>query len=273
MKYIRTTLGILLTLAFLLLPSMVQAQTITQGYDVESDVIIQKGMIVGLKKDDARKVESINNSQLEQLHGVVVGGTDASFVLAEEKQKVYVASGGKFEVLVSDQNGAIAQGDYISLSPVTGIGMKADMYQPLVLGRAIDAFDGSDRKISDALIKDDQGNEKKLAIGRILVDISIIRNPNAKNTTNLPGFLKNASELVAGKPVHPLRVYLALSVLLVTAGIAGALIYSGIRSSMVAIGRNPLSKKSILKGLIQVIIVAMIIFVTGVFGVYLLVKL
>ena len=138
MKYIRIILGVVVILVLLVLPGIVRAQTITQGYDVETDVVIQKGMIVGLKKDDARKVESINNSQLDQLHGVVVGGTDASFVLAEDKQKIYVASGGKFEVLVSDQNGAISQGDYISLSPITGIGMKADQYQAIVLGKAIE---------------------------------------------------------------------------------------------------------------------------------------
>ena len=249
------------------------AQTITQGYDVESDVVIQKGMIVGLKKADARKVEAINNTQLDQLHGVIVGSADASFVLAEEKQKIYVASGGKFEVLVSDQNGVISQGDFIAVSPITGIGMRSDILQPIILGKAIEGFDGVEGKISDAVIKDDQGNDKKIQIGRILVDITVGKNPNAKNTTNLPGFLKNASELIAGKPVNPLRVYLALAVLMVTSGVSGALIYSGIRSSMIAIGRNPLSKKSILKGLAQVVIVSMIIFITGVFGVYLLVKL
>jgi hypothetical protein len=251
----------------------VQAQTITQGYDIKTDVSIQKGMIVGLVKDDAKRVEPINNTSLDRLHGVVVGGSEASFVLAEETQKIYVASGGKFEVLVSDQNGPIAQGDLIAVSPVTGIGMKSDELQPIILGKAIDPYDGTKNKLSDAFIKDAQGNDKNIAIGRVLVDISIGKNPRLKTTTNLPGFLKNASELIAGKPVNPLRVYLALGVLLVSACIAGALIYSGIRSSMIAIGRNPLSKKSILRGLMQVIIVAMIIFVTGVFGVYLLVKL
>jgi hypothetical protein len=202
----------------------------------------------------------------------VVGSSEASFILAEEQQKVYVASGGKFEVLVSDQNGSIASGDFVAVSSITGIGMRSDELQPIIVGTAIDAFDGS-LKLSETVIKDAAGNDKTIRIGRILVDIAVGKNPKAKTTTNLPGFLKNASELIAGKPVSPLRVYLALAVLVVTAMISGAIIYSGVRSSMVAIGRNPLSKKSILRGLLQVIIVSMIIFVTGVFGVYLLVKL
>jgi len=49
--------------------------------------------------------------------------------------------------------------------------------------------------------------------------------------------------------------------------------YSGIRSGMIAVGRNPLSKKSIIRSLIQTVIAGLIIFLAGVFAVYLLLKL
>jgi hypothetical protein len=42
---------------------------------------------------------------------------------------------------------------------------------------------------------------------------------------------------------------------------------------MIAIGRNPLSKKSILRSLMQVISVAFSVFVVGMIGVYLLLRL
>ena len=64
-----------------------------------------------------------------------------------------------------------------------------------------------------------------------------------------------------------------MAVLFAAAAVSGALIYSGVRSGMIAIGRNPLSKKSILRGIVQVIIVAITIFLIGIFGVYLLLKL
>ena len=73
--------------------------------------------------------------------------------------------------------------------------------------------------------------------------------------------------------MNPIRVYISLAVLFASASVAGALIYSGIRSGMIAIGRNPLSKKSIVRGMVQVVIVALIIFMAGIFGVYLLLKL
>ena len=250
-----------------------QAQTITQGYDIETNVILQRGMIVALKEDDPKKVEAINNSAAKRVHGVVVGSSDSSFVLAEETQKIYVASGGKFDVLVSDQNGIINPGDFVSLSSVTGIGMKSDEYQEIVLGKAIDGFDGKASKLSEVSIKDAQGNNLTLAVGRIQVDIAIMRNPILKSTASLPSFLRDASEYVAGKPVNPIRVYISMAVLFSAASVAGALIYSGVRSGMIAIGRNPLSKKSILRGIVQVIIVAITIFMIGIFGVYLLLKL
>lgn len=249
------------------------AQTITRGYDVDESTIVQRGMIVGLKLDDLNKVEPINSADPNRIHGVVVGAGDASFVLAEESQSVFVASGGKFEVLVSDQNGTISAGDFVTASSVSGIGMKSDENQAVILGKAIDSFDGVSRKIAEAVVKDSQNNDKNIAIGRILVDISIRPNPNLRNSASMPSFLKDASEFIAGKPVNPVRVYMSLVVLIATVVVAGALIYSGVRSGMTAIGRNPLSKKSIIRGMLQVILASLIIFLIGLFGVYLLLRL
>lgn len=254
--------------------SLAAAQTLTQGYFVdETSVNLQNGMIIGLKENDANKIEAVNNSAPKRVHGVVVGSGDSAIVLSEEGQKIYVASAGKFSVLVSDQNGSIREGDLVTVSAVSGIGMKSDEFQEIVLGKAIEGFDPSQNKLSEFTIKDSAGNDKKLAVGKIKVDIAIMKNPHLKSTASLPSFLRDASEYIAGKPVNPIRVYISLAVLIAAASVSGALIYSGVRSGMIAIGRNPLSKKSIVRGVLQVIIVAIIIFIIGIFGVYLLLKL
>jgi hypothetical protein len=49
--------------------------------------------------------------------------------------------------------------------------------------------------------------------------------------------------------------------------------YIGVRSGITAIGRNPLSKKDITKGLLQVILASMVVFIIGLFAVYLLLKI
>jgi hypothetical protein len=252
---------------------LVTAQTITQGYDADSNVSFQRGMIVALKEKEPKKIETVNNTTPKRVHGVVVGSSDSSFILAEDTQKIYVASGGKFEVLVGNQNGNISPGDMLTVSSISGIGMRSDDTQEIIIGKAIDGFDGTDHKLSDVTITDAQGKQVTIAIGRIKVDIEIMRNPILKSTASLPSFLREASQYVAGKPVNPIRVYLSIAVLIAAASVSGALIYSGVRSGMIAIGRNPLSKKSILKGIFQVVMVGMIIFIVGIFGVYLLLKL
>ena len=259
--------------AVLLVTQLAAAQTVTQGYG--SDVVLQRGMIVGLKKDDLRKVEPINNDQFDRLHGVVIGANDSAVLLGNDTEKVYVASGGRFTVLVSDQSGDIKPGDYVTISSVSGIGMKAGDYDPVILGRALEEFKGGDSGtlVGTAKVKDTNGKEQQIRIGRIVVDVSIGKNPLLKNDNNLPDALRRASEMIAGKSVSPIRVYLSLVILTVAALISGSLIYSAVRSSLIAIGRNPLSKKSIIRGLFQVVIIGLMVFLSGIFGVYLLLRL
>lgn len=251
-----------------------QNVTVTQGYS--SDLLLQRGMIVGLDEDDPRKVEPINNSDEDRVHGTVVNASESAVLLGREEDKVFVAtSGGPFPTLVSSQNGPIQPGEYVAVSSVSGIGMRAGESEPIILGKATEAFDPSDpdQIISSATVTDQNGSQQTLAIGLIEVDISIGKNPLLKSNNELPDALRRASEAIAGKPVSPVRVYLSLAVLLMAAAISGSLIYSAVRSSVIAIGRNPLSKKSIIRGLFQVVIIGILIFLSGIFGVYLILNL
>lgn len=265
--------GVILVALLFIGSGISKAQTVTQGYG--SDVILQRGMIVGLKKDNLRKVEPINSDQYERMHGVVVGAGDTSVILATDEEKIYVASGGRFDVIVSDQNGPVNVGDFVTISSLSGIGMRAGGFDPVVIGKALEGFSSSDNNqvIGTATVKDVSGKDQKIKMGSITVDISIGKNPLQKSDNSLPDALRRASELIAGKPVSPVRVYLSLVILAISALIAGSLIYSAVRSALIAIGRNPLSKKSIIRGLFQVVLIGLMVFLSGIFGVYLLLKL
>lgn len=269
------TVTVLATIACLAtVVAVSQAQvTVTQGYG--ADLLLQRGMIVGLKKEDPRKVEPINSDDFDRIHGVVIGANESAVLLGRDDEKVYVASGGRFPVLVSNQNGTINIGDYVAVSSVKGIGMRAGDIEPVILGKAIETFDASnkDNVKSAVTVKDTNGQEQQLAVGVVMVDVSIGKNPMLKSNNDLPTALRRASELVAGKPVSPIRVYMSLAILIVATAISGSLIYSAVRSSITAIGRNPLSKKAIMRGLFQVVIIGLIVFISGIFGVYLLLKL
>ena len=258
---------------FLLFNCVASAQSVTQGY--KSDTLLQIGMIVGLDPKDVTKVEPINSAQYNLLHGVVVNPSNSIILIGNNSTNVYVSTSGRVSVMVNDQNGNINPGDYVALSSVSGIGDKAILTDPLVLGKSVSAFNATDsaQQIGTVTVKDSTGKTSSLHIGYVTIDIAIGKNPLIITDNSLPSILSRASNLVAGKIVSPVRVYVSILVLAITAFVSGSLIYGGVRSSMISIGRNPLSKKVITRSLTQVVIVSLLVFLSGVFGVYLLLKL
>lgn len=261
-----TGLAILIVLSA---SSPLSAQSISQGYS--TDQALQRGMLVASKQDDPNKVEAVTIETLERLKGVVVQPNDSSVTISKEGQKVFVAATGTYEVLVSDQGGPIKAGDYISISSLAGIGMKANDTQSFIIGKASQDFDGKSGSIGSSTINDNQ----KVNFSRVRVDIAVNKNPllRSPEAPKIPAFLNKVSQAVAEKPVSPAKVYLATAVFLVSAVIAGVMLYSGARGSIISIGRNPLSKNVVIRGLLQVVLMSLIIFITGLFGVYLLLKL
>jgi hypothetical protein len=248
------------------------SQATTQGYG--TDEPLQRGMIIQINKKDPSKVQPVNIDSGDQMHGVIVDPNDAALTLSSEGEKVFVATQGTYDVLVSDQNGALEAGDWVTISSLSGIGAKATNRSEYVIGRALSSFDGKSSIISQSDVKDSTGKTHKVDISRVKVDIGVGKNPILKvNEPNLPSFLKKAAEQIAGRPVSTQRIYVSLVVFIVSAIISGSLLYSGVRSGLISVGRNPLSKKSIIRSMIQVILAAIIIFITGLFGVYLLIKL
>jgi mannose-6-phosphate isomerase-like protein (cupin superfamily) len=242
------------------------AQSIAQGF--RSDATLERGAMVIIDPEDDGKITAATLETVEDIYGVVINPNDASVTLSEGSEQTFVATSGRYQLLVSDQNGPIQPGDFITISSLEGIGMRVNDIAPVVVGRALAEFDGSNA-VSSAEV-----GETTVAIGRIAADIQVGPNPLQRPTeANLPEFLRRVAETVAGKPVSAIRVYIAMFVFIVSAFVAGSLMYSGVRSSIISIGRNPLSKKSIIRGMVQVILVGMIIFMIGVFGVYFILRL
>jgi len=257
--------------AFLSVSPKSQAQTITQGYS--SDSIIQRSTIVSLKLDEPKHVEPASFDNFSRLHGVVVSPNDAPFTLSSEGERVFVATTGRFEMYVSTESGAIQAGDLIAVSRVAGIGMKAGERDPFVVGKAITDFSGESAVLSTTTVNDG-GIDRSVSIGRVKVDIGVAGNPLLKPTqANLPGFLEKLAENIAQKPVSPIRIYIGMGIFFTAAVVSGTLLYSGIRSGMISVGRNPLSKKSITRSLMQVVLTSLIILLLGVFAVYLLLRI
>lgn len=245
------------------------------GYAADSDLGF--GTIVRLDSKNNQKVIPATQKSAQDMYGVVVDPHLLSVKLSDAKyaHEVYVATSGNYEVLVSTQNGAIKAGDYIELSSIDGVAMNANQNNDTVFGRALNSFDSKSDSLGNASLKDSSGHQlKQVSIGAIPVAINIQRNPNEKSTKlNAPSQLQKIGEQVADKPIAPVKLYVAVVVLLLTLVAAVVILYSGIRNSMISLGRNPLSKKTILRGLIEVVLTAIVILIIGVFAVYLLLKL
>jgi hypothetical protein len=252
-----------------------ESAPVTQSYGTDS--VVQKGMIVRLNAKDSSKVEPLREDQSKDMLGVVVAANDAALSLTSDlsKRQVYVATYGKYEVLVSTQNGSISAGDLISISTIDGVGMKADGDTETVIGKALSSFDGASNVLGTSTLTDTSGKKTEVSLGRVRLQVLVQPNPlrSVALPTAFTNFLSRVGYSVSNKTVNPGRLYLALLVLVIASFVSAILMFSGVKSAMTAIGRNPLAKKAIYRSLVQVIISSLIVFIIGIFAVYLLLKL
>ena len=246
-----------------------------QGY--ASDTPLDNGTIVQLTGKDANRVKIAKQAELQNMFGVVVDRNSLSVTLSSEalQNETFVAASGTYNVLVSTQGGSIVSGDYVTLSSVNGVAMKAGTEEKTVFGRANGPFDGKGVTLGSTVLKDVNGNTNQtVKLGSIPVTIDIKKNPNDKSTkSDLPDFLQRLGQQIAEKEVSPVRIYLSLGITLISILAAIAILYSGVRNGIISIGRNPMSKKSIFRALLEVILTSILILIIGLFAVYLLLRL
>ena len=246
-----------------------------QGYSAETPLEI--GTIVQLTGQDSNKVKIAKQAELQNMFGVTVDRNQLPITISNEalENEAFVAASGTYSVLVSTQGGPIVSGDYITLSSINGVGMKAGTEESTVFGRANGGFDGKGITLGTTTLKDTDGNNNKSVIlGSIPVTIDIKSNPNEKSTeVEVPEFLKRVGQAIAEKEVSAIRIYISLAITAVSLIAAIIIIYSGVRNSIISIGRNPMSKKSIFRALLEIILTSILTLIIGLFAVYLLLKL
>jgi len=248
---------------------------VTQSYNADSSVL--PGMIVELKAKSPSTVIPLTSSDIRSMAGVVVPTSDAAIVLTPQtasSQQVLVASSGRYSLLVSNQNGPVKSGDYLTISSLAGIGMEAGVDQSQVIGRAAASFDGSNNVIGKVSVKNGSSGSKTVAIGHIPVDVKLAPNPLfQKNSTGVSGLLNRVANNASDQPARTAKVGVAGVVLIGTFFVTGSIVYGGVRNGMISIGRNPLAEKSIGRNLVRDIIAGLVAFALGVFVAYLILNL
>lgn len=280
MKYIRTLFYLGAIVGVTIASVLPVAAVTTGGGSVQgyaADAPLDNGTIVQLTGKDSNQVKVSTQDEVQNMFGVVVDKNTLPLTISNSgiQNETFVAVSGTYNVLVSTQAGAIAAGDYVTLSSINGIAMRAGTEETTVFGRANGGFDGKGVNLGAAELKDHNGGpSQKVQLGSVSITIDIRTNPNDESTeANLPEPLRRLGKAIAEKEVSPLRMYLSLGITAVSIIAAIAILYAGVRNGVVAIGRNPMTKKSIFRALLEVILTSLLILIVGLFAVYLLLRL
>lgn len=264
----------------LVVPPSVRAETTYGGGSVQgygADAPIENGTIVQLTGKDSNRVKIATQAELQNMFGVTVDRNQLPLMISGQsiENETFVAVSGTYNVIVSTQGGSIAIGDYVTLSLVDGVAMKAGTTEKTVFGRAAGVFDGKGTTLGTTTLKDTEGKDSQtVTLGSIPVTIDIKRNPNEKSTkVNVPEVLQRLGQAIAEKEVSPIRLYLSMAITGVSIITALVLLYAGVRNAIISIGRNPMSKRSIFRALTEVILTSALVLIIGLFAVYLLLKL
>jgi hypothetical protein len=239
--------------------------SIAQGFQTEDSNVVS-GALVGLKKGTPNNVELSTTETLDQILGVV--GNKSLIELSSGSSTVQIVTNGSAAALVSDINGTVKTGDKITISPIAGIGMRATV-STLIIGTA--QADLSSAEVETRTISDKEGNKKQIRIGSIPIQVDkVFYEVNDGQSSFLPPAFQDFANNLAGKKVSPIRVMIAgLLVILLFVTII-VLLYSAVRSSIISIGRNPLSESAVHKGLLQVGITVLGVMIFTVAAIYLI---
>ena len=221
------------------------ASLISQSYSTTDHLAIDS--LVSLKNNSSDEVIAASHTNADNLLGVVVGANSSSLSLTNNlANQVQVATSGTLRVLVSDINGAINHGDYITASPITGVGMKATDN-----ARIIGVSQGSIEGGSKQTIKDNAGKDQSVLVGEVSVLVNVSSYFKQPEKTLIPSAVQNVANAFAGRTVSSLPILLSAGIFVVTLLVVVIIIYAMIRNAIISVGRNPLSQSAVYRNVIQ----------------------
>ncbi len=259
-------LGLVAAMVLAVVPLTVRALTsVSEGYN--SDSKLPLASIVSLKSGSTKDVELTTTDNVDNMLGVVIAPENALLALTNGSDtETQVATSGEVQVLVSDMNGKISRGDHITASPIAGVGMKTTQ-NARVLGIAQgDVVDSDSQKQT---YKDSSGVEQTVKITTVSVQVNISYYFKEPDKTLVPSALQNVANSLAGKEVSTMPILISTGIFTVMIIVVVAIVYSMIRSSIISVGRNPMSQSAVYRGVIQISALVLAILGVGVVSIYL----
>jgi hypothetical protein len=238
--------------------SVLALTTLSQGFKTKDDVAV--GSIVSLQSNTADQVSAATSANSSAIFGVVINADNSLLTLSNgDGNQVQVATSGIAQVLVSDINGDIKEGDQITASPISGVGMKAtDNIK--VIGIAQEGLAANNA--SSQSYTDKSGKKHDVKIGQIPVLVNVSYFYKQPEKTLIPSAVQNIANALAGKSVSTAPILICMGIFLVTLMVVVSIIYSMIHSSIISVGRNPMSQSAIYRDMLQ--LSALIVAILGV---------
>lgn len=245
-----------------------QGATIAQGFKT-SETNLSPGALVSLVKNQPNTIELADTSRAASLAGIV--STDPLITLSDGGSTVQVVTQGVTSALVSDVNGSVKTGDRVTVSPIAGVGMKVTG-SAVAVGIAQADFDSS--TATTRTITNTDGSSQQVHIGLVPVQVGVAAYISSQQQhSGVPSFLQNAADSVAGRSVSVVRVLFATLLIVLLFVTDTVLLYAAVRSSIISIGRNPLSEAVVRKSLLQVGLTVAGVTLIGVMAVFAVLKI
>lgn len=260
----------MLAVAWLLVPVAASADS----YFV-SPQSTRDGMIVSLTKDSG-VVEPATTDNAQSAVGVLDG---QAIDLDAQAGQSNVVTTGTAQTIVSTLTGNITVGDRIAPSPLVGIGAKAAS-SGWVVGIAQGSLDASNKNATKTTITDQAGKKQTVYVATIPVQIKVTYYVAPQKAATSRSFWQSvgkavqsaANALAGGRHVSQHAVILGSALILAGLIIAGIMVNAAIRSGILAIGRQPLARRSINLSMLRSVLIALGILLLSFIGAGLVVR-
>lgn len=253
------------TISLIATTSVKAVTYISQSYATTEKLSL--GSLVSLKNNSSDEVIAADSNSVDNLLGVVISSTNSLMSLSSGgNNQVQVATTGTIQVLVSDVNGAITRGSQITASQISGVGMKATNNTRVI---GISQGDLASSSTKSETYTDKAGVKHAVKLGQVPVLVNVSYFFKEPDKTIIPAAIQNVANAVAGKSVSTLPILVSAAIFIVTLIVVVSIIFAMINSSIISVGRNPMSQSAIYRDIVQLSALVLAILAVGLISIYL----
>jgi hypothetical protein len=266
-QYAGVQIGLCLTALIALPVSASAAGAISQGFQTTSSAIMP-GTILSFGPAQGQVQPATSNNVLDL---VGIASPESLVELSSGSKNIQVVVSGLTDALVSNVNGSIKAGDKVTASPFSGVGMKATGPTEIV---GVAQASLSSEKVVQQSVTAKNGKMQTITVGSVPLQVNVAyysTSQGGSSSIYVPPVLQSIANAITGEQVSPLRVLASALTLVLGFGTVGIILYTSIKSSITAIGRNPLANLAVRKGLVDVLIMATGILAVTIVTIYIIV--